>query len=172
MNARQARLLREAAGALGERGRATFASSRPSKKLVTQMGTQIHAGDNYRRVVEIVQAGLIGPVKRVHVWNSSKPVGGKKIGASRRRSSTSTSGSGRGPTEFFEADDEQVAGWNFAWPHFHWRWWWEFGGGTLADFGCHYIDLAVLALGPRLRPTSVTRDREEDLQRRQHRRPT
>src|SRR5262245_21391017 len=48
------------------------------KKLVTQMGTQIHAGDNYRRVVEIVQAGLLGPVNRVHVWNNSKPVGGKK----------------------------------------------------------------------------------------------
>ncbi len=51
------------------------------KKLVTQMGTQIHAGENYRRVVEIVQAGLLGPVKRVHVWNSSKPVGGKKVDA-------------------------------------------------------------------------------------------
>jgi len=37
-------------------------------KAVTQMGTQIHAGDNYRRVVEIVQAGQIGPVSRVHVW--------------------------------------------------------------------------------------------------------
>ena len=32
------------------------------------MGTQIHAGENYRRVVEIVKAGQIGPVSRVHVW--------------------------------------------------------------------------------------------------------
>ena len=51
------------------------------KKLVTQMGTQIHAGENYRRVVEIVQSGLLGAIKRVHVWNSSKPVGGKKVTA-------------------------------------------------------------------------------------------
>ena len=35
------------------------------KKLATQMGTQIHAGDNYRRVVELVQAGAIGPVTEV-----------------------------------------------------------------------------------------------------------
>src|SRR5262249_55412248 len=35
---------------------------------VTQMGTQIHAGTNYRRVVELVQAGAIGPVREVHVW--------------------------------------------------------------------------------------------------------
>ena len=33
--------------------------------LVTQMGTQIHAGENYRRVVELVQSGAIGPVRDV-----------------------------------------------------------------------------------------------------------
>src|SRR6185295_3417473 len=38
------------------------------KKLQTQMGTQIHAGDNYRRVVELIQAGAIGKVTEVHVW--------------------------------------------------------------------------------------------------------
>ena len=32
------------------------------------MGTQIHAGNNYRRVVELVQSGAIGPVREVHVW--------------------------------------------------------------------------------------------------------
>ena len=37
-------------------------------ECVTQMGTQIHAGDNYRRAVEIVRAGQIGKVSRVHVW--------------------------------------------------------------------------------------------------------
>src|SRR4029079_14394440 len=37
-------------------------------KLATQMGTQIHAGDNYRRVVELVQSGAIGKVSRVHNW--------------------------------------------------------------------------------------------------------
>jgi hypothetical protein len=37
-------------------------------KVATQMGIQIHAGDNYRRVVELVQSGAIGPVKEAHVW--------------------------------------------------------------------------------------------------------
>ena len=32
------------------------------------MGTQIHAGSNYRRVVELVRSGAIGPVGEVHVW--------------------------------------------------------------------------------------------------------
>src|SRR5260221_7154215 len=37
-------------------------------KRVTQIGTQIHAGNNYRRVVELVQTGAIGAVRKVHVW--------------------------------------------------------------------------------------------------------
>ena len=37
-------------------------------QLVTQMGTQIHAGNNYRRVVERIQSGAIGMIQRVHVW--------------------------------------------------------------------------------------------------------
>ena len=37
-------------------------------KVATQMGTQIHASDTYRRVVELVQSGAIGPVREAHVW--------------------------------------------------------------------------------------------------------
>src|SRR5262249_3598732 len=37
-------------------------------KVATQMGTQIHASDNYRRVVELIQTGAIGPVSEAHVW--------------------------------------------------------------------------------------------------------
>ena len=33
--------------------------------VATQMGTQIHAGDNYRRVVEVIRSGAIGNVLSV-----------------------------------------------------------------------------------------------------------
>ena len=38
--------------------------------VATQMGTQIHAGSTYRRVVELVQSGAIGTVRECHVWVS------------------------------------------------------------------------------------------------------
>ena len=57
----QALLLREAADPHGLRG-PRWPRLAKKNKLATQMGTQIHAGDNYRRVVELVQAGAIGPV--------------------------------------------------------------------------------------------------------------
>src|SRR5262245_46630271 len=40
-------------------------------KRVTQIGTQIHAGANYRRVVELVRSDAIGEIGEVHVWVGS-----------------------------------------------------------------------------------------------------
>src|SRR5262245_26277144 len=54
-NIHEARVIREAAA---------------KTKVATQMGTQMHASDNYRRVVELVQTNVIGPVREVHVWVS------------------------------------------------------------------------------------------------------
>src|SRR5262249_42137259 len=47
------------------------------KKLVTQMGTQIHAEPNDRRVVELVKSGAIGDVTEVHVWVGNDYCGGE-----------------------------------------------------------------------------------------------
>jgi hypothetical protein len=38
--------------------------------LATQMGIQIHATENYHRVVELVRAGVVGPIREAHVWVS------------------------------------------------------------------------------------------------------
>jgi predicted dehydrogenase len=115
------------------------------KKAVTQMGTKIHAGDNYRRVVEIVKAGQIGSVSRVHVW-----LGGAIRPGIRVKEGTPPSTVnydlwvGPAPMRPFHPS-------HF---HFNWRYWWDFGGGSLADFGCHYMDLPFWALDLRY-PTSI-----------------
>lgn len=120
------------------------------KKLATQLGTQIHATDNYRRVVEAIQSGAIGPVRKVHVW-----VG--KV----------WSGGGDRPKE--EQPVPPTLDWDL-WlgpapyrPHnttyypANWRGWWDFGSGTLGDMGCHYMDLVFWALGLDA-PTKVAAD--------------
>ena len=45
-------------------------------KVATQMGTQIHATDNFRRVVELIRGGAIGKPQEVRVWCSRTPEGG------------------------------------------------------------------------------------------------
>lgn len=42
------------------------------KKLVTQMGIQIHSRSEYKTAVQLVQSGAIGKVKEVHSWSNKK----------------------------------------------------------------------------------------------------
>jgi len=42
------------------------------KKLVTQMGIQIHSAAEYRTAVQLIQSGAIGKVKEVHSWSEKK----------------------------------------------------------------------------------------------------
>jgi predicted dehydrogenase len=107
------------------------------KKLVTQMGTQIHAGDNYRRVVELVQAGAIGPVAEVHVW-----AGAVYKGA---RFTTGTPAPSGLDWDLWLGPAPQRPYSEGVHP-FKWRAFWDYGNGTLGDFGCHYIDLVHWAL--------------------------
>ncbi len=107
-------------------------------RKVTQLGTQIHAGGNYRRVVELVKSGAIGKVAEVHVWVNSS-YGGKE-----RPTGTAPVPPHihydlwLGPVPERPYSPEYLP--------FHWRDWWAFGGGSLADFGCHFMDLPFWAL--------------------------
>ncbi len=42
------------------------------KKLITQMGIQIHSAPEYRTAVALIQSGAIGKVKEVHAWSEKK----------------------------------------------------------------------------------------------------
>jgi hypothetical protein len=107
--------------------------------VATQMGTQIHAGDNYRRVVEIIRSGAIGDVSEVHVW-VGKGWGGGERPADGQKPPASLAWDlwlGPAPQRDYAAGRYHPA---------QWRRWWDFGQGTLGDMGCHYMDLPFWAL--------------------------
>ena len=115
--------------------------------VATQLGTQIHAGENYRRVTEMIQSGVIGNVTDVHVWV------GKGWGY-RKEWDGSLSGKGEAVPETLDWDLwlGPAQEYPFYKGRFHpaqWRRWWEFGQGTLGDMACHYLDLPFWALGLR-----------------------
>lgn len=116
------------------------------KSLATQMGTQKHATDNYRRTVELVRSGSIGSVEEVHVW----------CGKDRK----ATRPSGQHPPVPDHLDWDLWLGPAPSRPYdpcyvpANWRWWWDFANGLLGDMGCHYIDLPFWALQLRY-PTKV-----------------
>ena len=45
-----------------------LARTAAEQKVVTQMGNQGHSFDGTRRINELIAAGVIGPVKEVHIW--------------------------------------------------------------------------------------------------------
>jgi len=123
--------------------------------VVTQMGTQNHANDNYRRVVELIQSGTIGKVREAHVWHSRAWGWHESEQAARdandryiviRRPKTSQPipagldwdlWQGPAPARPFHND-------YFEGPL--WYRWWDFGNGTMSDLGSHLIDLPFWAL--------------------------
>lgn len=119
----------------------TLAELAAKHKRVTQMGTQIHAGGNYRRVVEVIQAGTIGPVTEVHVWC------GKNWGGGDRPKDLPPVPEGLHWDLWLGPAPERP--YHSAYVPFNWRRYWDFGGGTLADMACHYCDLPFWALNLR-----------------------
>jgi predicted dehydrogenase len=105
------------------------------------MGTQIHAGNNYRRVVELIQSGAIGPVTECHVWCDKSWSGGQRPLEQPHIPSSLHWDLWLGPAP--------ERPYHPAYLPANWRRWWDFGNGTLGDMGCHYLDLAHWALNLR-----------------------
>jgi hypothetical protein len=136
----EARIIREAAA---------------KTKVATQMGTQVHAGENYRRVVELIESGAIGGVTEAHVW-VSRAWGWH---ASEEESKAAND------IVFVQNRPEMpdpvppILNWelwlgpaperpfhNVYFPGPKWYRWWDFGNGTMSDLGSHWIDLPFWAL--------------------------
>jgi predicted dehydrogenase len=109
-------------------------------EVATQMGTQAHANDNLRRVVELIQSGAIGAIREVHVWCG-------RVGPCPER-----------PKE--EPPVPKHLHWDLwlgpaPWRPYHpsylpgcvtWEQRWDFGNGALGDMGSHQIDVPFWAL--------------------------
>ncbi len=110
------------------------------RNLVTQMGTQIHAGENYRQVVELIRAGTIGTVTRADVWVNV----GLDYSDGKFTTGTPAPDSLDWDLWLGPAPERPYS------PGVHpftWRKFWDYGTGRLGDFGCHYLDLVHWALG-------------------------
>ncbi len=137
-----------------------IAAKAATTRVATQMGIQMHVAGTYRRVVEDLRKGVIGPVTEVVVWRR----GGYAPGDRPKASPPVPPGLhydlwlGPAPRRPYHP----------AYLPKKWRGWWDFGGGMLGDFGCHLIDLPYWALeldhprrieaeGPPVHPESTPR---------------
>jgi len=140
-------------------------------KLATQMGNQGHSREGARLINEWIQAGVIGPVREVHVW-TNRPVGYWPQGVPRPLTSIAnpSPATSWGQRRVNEALATALGGAAFSIPDglhwdlylggvaedvpyhpiyhpFNWRGWLDFGVGALGDMGAHLIDHPYWALG-------------------------
>ncbi|UCG46848.1 MAG: Gfo/Idh/MocA family oxidoreductase [Phycisphaerales bacterium] len=118
-------------------------------KVMTQMGTQLHAESYLRQLVEMIKGGVIGNVRRVDLFSDKNWGGGERPSDTPPVPETLDWGLWLGPARYRPYHPVYAPG--------NWRRWWDFGTGTLGDMGCHIIDPAWWALGLKY-PTSIEAD--------------
>lgn len=115
-------------------------SAMEKNNRIFQLGTQIHANDNYHRVVELIRAGAIGKVHTVRLWKTGEPPMLQKTKVS-GPPSTLNWDMWQGPAPEREYFPERC--------HFTYRYFLDYSGGVFADFWCHIADVVWWALQPK-----------------------
>ena len=112
------------------------------KKLVTQMGIQIHSHPVHKQVVQLIHDGAIGKVKEVHSWS------GKSWGDTKPKpEKTDPVPAGFDWDKWLGvAAERPFIGGGYYHPG-NWRKRLDFGTGTFGDMGCHILDPVFGALG-------------------------
>ena len=116
-------------------------------KLATQMGTQIHASDNYRRMVELIRGGAIGTPREARVWCSRTPKGGDYLPAAGDPPKHLHWDLWIGPAPMHPYNPGYIGG------CLKWNRFWDFGSGQIGDMGSHMLDMAYWGLDLRF-PTT------------------
>lgn len=107
---------------------------------IFQLGTQIHATDNYHRVVEIIQSGAIGKVHTIRLWKNEFSPG---LGFPKPQTPPPHLNWDMwlGPAPMTEYFPERC--------HFTYRYFLDYSGGVFADFWSHIADVAWWAVQPK-----------------------
>ena len=135
-------------------------TARKYPKLMTQMGNQGHASPMRRTIREILDTGVIGRVKEVHVW-ADRAWGLQDAASAEKFDKPHGFWNGIQITDRFPESMTPP-------PHLHWdlwigpaperpyhdtyfpgpRWyrWWDFANGTMSDLGSHDNDVPYTVL--------------------------
>ncbi|RLS56550.1 MAG: gfo/Idh/MocA family oxidoreductase [Planctomycetota bacterium] len=129
---------------------------------VFQVGTQqrTEMGRNFLRAIAMIRDGRIGTVKKVTcAIGGVKPSGVIPVG-SVPTGLNWDKWLGQAPLVDYRAGKNEQST-NNRYPasrcHYEFRWWYEYSGGKMTDWGAHHVDIASWAIGmDKTGPTSVS----------------
>jgi predicted dehydrogenase len=113
-----------------EEGPAALEAQNRSNRII-QVGMQQRSMPQFQKGYELVKSGQLGPIRKVHLtWNRNAARG---TGQYNIDPSTVDWKAWLGSARPQPFDPYRFR---------EWRWYWDFGGGVLADLMVHYIDIA------------------------------
>jgi predicted dehydrogenase len=105
-------------------------------KRVLQTGTQQRSSAHFRLACDLVRNGRIGKIQKVEVW----------LPAGLRQGPFKTSQVPEGFDYDFWLGQTPTVEYVKERTHFSFRYWWEYSGGTMTDWGAHHNDIVLWAL--------------------------
>jgi predicted dehydrogenase len=136
-----------------EEGRKMVQAARKYNRVV-QAGTMQRSGIHFQKACEIVRSGQLGKISFVRTWNYSNM---KEEGIGNPPDGKPVSGLdwnmwlGPAPDHEFNANRFGVDPNAFS----HFRWFWDYAGGMMTDWGIHLLDIVQMAFDD-IAPTAVT----------------
>ncbi len=109
--------------------------------VATQMGNQGRSGEGHRLTVEWLNDGAIGAVREVHAWSGNAKPANKPFAPA----GPSVQPAGLNWDLWLGTRSERP--YEGAYTPCSWRYFWDFGNGTMPDMGIHHFDPAFNALG-------------------------
>jgi len=140
------------AGTTIEEGHAMVDAVRRNN-VVFQAGNMQRSGTHFQEAVQMIREGYIGKVHRVQTWiHDKEPIAGI--------------GMGDDDMDKYEVDWDFHQGWTERKPFntnrwiYNFRWFLDYSGGKITDWGAHLLDIALWAMEdedkkPDLQPKSV-----------------
>lgn len=114
---------------------------------VFQTGTMQRSGAHFQEAVQLVQSGYLGKIGHVDTWIHDQEA---------------VTGIGQGDTKIQEGCDWDFhQGWTKRVPFnsnrwiYNWRWFLDYSGGKVTDWGAHLMDIALWGIGQDKKPKAV-----------------
>ncbi len=114
---------------------------------IVQIGTQQRSNQNFIKAIALVRAGRIGQLKQVTCSVGGGPTSPQLPAVDPPKNLDWNLWQGPVadvPFRYLAGNNGETKSWSRC--HYEFRWWYEYSGGKLTDWGAHHVDIATWAM--------------------------
>ena len=115
---------------------------------IVQVGTQQRSGNQFLQAIALIRAGRLGEIKKATCSIGGAPTSPQLPAVSAPAELDWNQWLGPAPQadyHYLAGDYGETKSWSRC--HYEFRWWYEYSGGKLTDWGAHHVDIATWGLG-------------------------